>query len=59
VRAIVDVERDDVGRLVGKVTCPGAGSGSFCGLVELVGLIEAGLDDEDGERAAPGSNERS
>jgi hypothetical protein len=46
-RAIVDVERDDVGRLIGKITCPRAGSRSFCVLVELVGVIEAGFDDED------------
>ena len=43
-RAVIDVARDREGRLVGDVKCSGCERRAFIGLMELVGLIEDGLD---------------
>lgn len=43
-RAVIEVERDGEGRLVGALDCPGPGRQRFTGLMELVGLLEDGLE---------------
>lgn len=43
-RAVIEVERDGEGRLVGALDCSGPGSRRFIGLMELVGLLEDGLE---------------
>ncbi len=43
-RAVIEVECDDGGRLVGELDCTGRGRRPFTGLMELVGLIEDGLE---------------
>lgn len=47
-RAVIEVERDGEGRLVGALDCSGPGRQRFTGLMELVGLLEDGLE-ADGE----------
>lgn len=51
-RAVIEVERDDGGRLVGELDCTGTGRHPFTGLMELVGLIEDGLE---ADRTVPAS----
>ncbi len=43
-RAVIEVERDGEGRLVGVLDCSGPGRRRFVGLMELVGLLEDGLE---------------
>lgn len=43
-RAVIEVERDGEGRLVGALDCSGSGRRRFSGLMELVGLLEDGLE---------------
>lgn len=47
-RAEIEVERDVEGRLVGVIDCSGPGRQRFTGLMELVGLLEDGLEAEGG-----------
>lgn len=58
-RAVIDVARDPEGRLVGELDCPGAGSRPFSGLMELVGLIEDGLQFDRAGPGGPGAADRS
>jgi hypothetical protein len=58
-RAVIDVARDPEGRLVGELDCRGAGSRPFTGLMELVGLIEDGLEADRARPADPGVTEGS
>ena len=43
-RAVIEVERDGEGRLVGALDCAGPGRQRFTGLMELVSLLEDGLE---------------
>lgn len=43
-RAVIEVERDSEGRLVGTIDGPGQTEQGFVGLMELVGLLEQGLE---------------
>lgn len=42
--AVIQVHRDGEGRLVGTLECSASGRQSFTGLMELVGLLEQGLE---------------
>jgi len=48
-RALIEVERDGEGRLVGALDSSGPGRQRFTGLMELVGLLEDGLEAEAGQ----------
>ncbi len=43
-RAVIEIERDGEGRLVGALDCSGPGRQRFTGLMELVGLLEDGME---------------
>ena len=58
-RAVIEVERDDAGRLVGELDCAGGGGRPFVGLMELVGLIEDALEVGRAGPVGPGAAERS
>jgi hypothetical protein len=46
VRALVDIRRDDDGRVVGHVTQPGGAPVRFSGWLELLHLLEGHADDD-------------
>lgn len=52
-RAVIEVERAGEGRLVGALDCSGPGRQRFSGLMELVALLEDGLDAAGETAAAP------
>lgn len=58
-QATIEVERDEGGRLVGELDCTSNGRHPFIGLMELVGLIEDGLDADRGRPGPAGAPERT
>ena len=53
------VERDGEGRLVGALDCAGPGRQRFTGLMELVGLLEDGLEADGESSTVPDQHPRS
>lgn len=51
--ALIDVERDPYGRLVGDVDWPGSGRRDFTGILELARLLEQGIDIERSHHGVP------